>query len=72
MHDDHAHDAGHGDDHGAAHGGAAGPLEISWNGLGLLALAIAAAIAVSWWASNNKPAAAAPVGRAATVRALVG
>jgi len=70
MHDDHAlshddHNSGHGhDDHGAGHGGhgAVEPLEISWNGLAILALALAAAAAVSWWAMNNKPTPAAPVG----------
>lgn len=84
MHDDHAHnhDAGHGHDdaHGHdshGHGGQAaeGPLVIAWKGLGILALAIAAAAAVSWWAINNKPspqAPATPVGTHFVLPASVG
>ena len=71
MHDDHAHDqaSGHGHDDSHGHGGhgTVEPLEISWNGLAILALAIAAAAAVSWWAINNKPAPAAPVGALVSV-----
>jgi hypothetical protein len=82
MHDDHAHDHGPQDSAPAdnAHGehgghGAVAPLEISWNGLAILALALAAAAAVSWWAMNNKPAPqtpSTPVGAIAGASALLG
>ena len=58
MHDDHAHDAHGHDAHGHdshGHDGEVGPLEFNWPGIAIMAVAIAAAVAVSFWAIGNKP-----------------
>jgi cytochrome c peroxidase len=84
-HDSHGHDShgghGHDDAHGGhgghdhGHGGEVEPLEFNWGGIAIVALAIAAAAIVGWWASNNKPTPvrpATPIGAVVTIPAPLG